>query len=126
MTAPVETTQPAIKPGILTSELWLTVLTHVAWVIAFVFHRDFSSYVPAAAVGAAAVATLVYAIGRAHLKLPRTKADVILDEQRLAPVLGPLMAEVRGAVAAVEAALPHKTQDALAAKPSPAKKTAAR
>ncbi len=56
------------KTGYRTTEFWVTVLTHVAWVVAVVFHRDLSNYVPAAAVLAAAIATAVYSVSRGQVK----------------------------------------------------------
>lgn len=119
MTTPVPA--PKIKPGAATTEFWLTVATHAAWIVAFVFHRDLSAYVPAVAVGVSAAATLVYTLGRAHLKLPFSKADVRVDEQRLRPIVGALVADVEQAARSVEAALPHKAAKPAAAK-TPVKK----
>lgn len=105
--APTPTPIPAPKSGLLSSEFWLTIITHVAWVITLIFHRNLSPYVPAVAIGVAALTTIVYTISRAHLKWPHSRADWELDERRILAVVGPIVAEVKSAVEAITAVLPH-------------------
>lgn len=78
-----------VKPGYRTTEFWATAVAPIVLaLLTFVFHRDFSGYVQAAALAAAGVSTAAYAIGRAHLKRPTTVANLLYDAHHLAPIVG--------------------------------------
>jgi hypothetical protein len=57
-----------VKPGIKTTEFWLTLLTPISTFVLLTFHTDVSGWVPGIASVASSIATAVYAISRAHLK----------------------------------------------------------
>lgn len=73
-------------------------------VASVVLHHDLASYVPAVAIGVAAVVHLVVAVLHAPYRLPRTLPQVVADAKALAPDLH----AAESAVHAVEAALPTK------------------
>lgn len=79
---------PATRRGLYTTEFWLsTVAPVVLTACTFIFHRDFSGYVQAAAIAATGISVAAYAISRAHLKRPTSIASVVFDVQALVPAV---------------------------------------
>lgn len=67
---------PAIKPGYLTTEFYVTLAGFVLPLCTFIWHRDFSGYVQTVAQAAAAIASVAYIISRAVVKRAHVEAGV--------------------------------------------------
>lgn len=57
-----------VKPGYLTTEFYLTLLTGLSPLLSMVFHRDVSSSLQGWAAAAAGIATATYALSRSLVK----------------------------------------------------------
>lgn len=57
-----------VKPGIQTTEFWVTVLTAIGALYTFVEHKTLNWDVQAVAASAAGIASSVYSISRAKVK----------------------------------------------------------
>lgn len=78
----------APKAGYKTTEFWVTTVAPIVLtVLTFLFHRDFSAYVPAVALVATCISTAAYAISRAHLKRPVNLASLLFDVEALTPLI---------------------------------------
>lgn len=94
---------PPPKGGLRTTEFWATAVAPMLLALAtFIWHRDFSGYVQAAALAAAGISTAIYSLGRAHLKRPVDLKSVLYDLHALTPI----GREVASTVEQVGAALP--------------------
>ena len=62
------------KPGYLTTEFWVTLITLLLPFITLVFGKDLSNQVPTIAMAAAGLAAACYALSRALTKSARSKA----------------------------------------------------
>lgn len=83
------------QKGWRTSEFWLTLLAPLAALATLIFHRDFSTFVPAAAVLASTAGVVAYTISRvlvkkAHLAavLPASGVGTVPDSPAVAPSTG--------------------------------------
>lgn len=82
------TTPAPTRRGYKTTEFWFTTVAPVLLTAAtFIWHRDFSGYVQAAALAATGISTAAYAISRAHLKRPTSVASVVFDVHALLPAV---------------------------------------
>jgi hypothetical protein len=96
------TTPAATRRGYKTTEFWATTVAPIVLTaLTFLYHRDFSGYVQAAAIIATGVSTAAYAISRAHLKRPTSVANVFFDVQALVPTIKQAIADALTARAAV-------------------------
>jgi hypothetical protein len=99
------TTPAATRRGFKTTEFWATTVAPVVLTaLTFLYHRDFSGYVQAAAITATGVSTAAYAISRAHLKRPSSLGAVVFDVQALLPAVKQAVADALAAHAALPTA----------------------
>jgi hypothetical protein len=97
------TASAPVRRGPFTTEFWASTVAPIVLTAAtFIWHRDFSGYVQAAALLATGLSVAAYAISRAHLKRPTSVANVVFDVQALIPAVKQAVEDalrVRGALA---------------------------
>lgn len=106
-----------MKPGIRTTEFWVTVLGNLAAVLAIVWPgHDYSGLVPVLAIACGMAANIAYGVGRHTLKAATLRADgeALVVAAATTPATAGLVAKAeKAAIGVVESAV-----EAVVAKPA--------